>query len=208
MTVSKPQPPPLTFRTATPSDIPVLLPLIRSAYRGEFSRKGWTTEADLVADQRIDEAGLLAKITEPDGVVFLVTEDTGSTATTTPASPTKTATPTKTTAPPALSCCELLRRADGAVAYFGLFAVDPERQAGGVGRRVLEHAERFAVREWGVRRIEMCVIWSRAELIAWYERRGYVRTGETRAFPYEQLVGGEALRDDLYFVVLEKELSV
>ncbi|KAF4827891.1 hypothetical protein CGCTS75_v007913 [Colletotrichum tropicale] len=184
MTVSQPQSP-LSFRLATPADIPLLLPLIRSAYRGLSSRKGWTTEADLVADQRIDEAGLQAKITHPDGVVLLVTDgDAGA----------------------PLSCCEVLRKADGRTAYFGLFAVDPERQAGGVGRRVLGYAEEFARREWGAGRIEMWVIWVREELISWYERRGYRRTGERREFPYKGLVGGEALRDDLYFVVLEKEL--
>ncbi|KAH0437684.1 acetyltransferase [Colletotrichum camelliae] len=146
----------------------------------------------LVADQRIDEAGLLAKITHPDGVVLLVTDDSA------PDTDADASTP--------LSCCEVLRKPDGRTAYFGLFAVDPESQAGGVGRRVLGYAEEFARREWGVGRIEMWVIWVREELIRWYERRGYRRTGERREFPYKELVGGEALRDDLYFVVLEKEL--
>ncbi|KAK2736997.1 acetyltransferase [Colletotrichum kahawae] len=141
MTVSHPQPP-LPFRPAPPADIPLLLPLIRSAYRGLSSRKGWTTEAHLVADQRIDEAGLLAKITHPDGVVLLVTDDSALD------------TDTDASTPP-LSCCEVIRKPDGKTAYFGLFAVDPEKQAGGVGRRVLGYAEEFARREWGVGRIEM-----------------------------------------------------
>ncbi|GKT95678.1 acetyltransferase [Colletotrichum tofieldiae] len=66
MTVSAPKQP-LSFRPATPADIASLLPLIRAAYRGALSGKGWTTEADLVADKRISEAGLLAKIAEPEG---------------------------------------------------------------------------------------------------------------------------------------------
>ncbi|KXH28809.1 acetyltransferase [Colletotrichum simmondsii] len=195
MTVSTPQTP-LSFRPATPTDVPILLPLIRSAYRGEFSRKGWTTEADLVADQRIDERGLLAKITEPEGAVLIVTDNSDSESNGVTEKPT---TP--------LACCEIVRsKQNPEVAYFGLFAVSPERQAGGVGRRVLEFAEGYAKKEWGVSRMEMCVLWMRGELIAWYERRGYVKTGERREFPYEGMVGGGALRDDLWFEVLEKGL--
>ncbi|KAK1964355.1 acetyltransferase [Colletotrichum sublineola] len=203
MTVSAPERS-LSFRPATPADVPVLLPLIRSAYRGESSRKGWTTEADLVADKRIDEAGLLAKIAEPEGVVLLVTDASPASSHSPTAAAAATMT-TTTTAP--LACCEIARsKTDPAVAYFGLFAVDPAQQAGGVGRAVLAYAEAFARRAWGARRLEMCVIWTRAELIAWYERRGYAKTGERREFPYKELVGGEALRDDLWFEVLEKDL--
>ncbi|TDZ32187.1 hypothetical protein C8035_v000751 [Colletotrichum spinosum] len=192
----------LSFRTAAPADIPLLLPLIRSAYRGEASRKGWTTEADLLDDQRIDEAGLLAKITEPHGVVLAVFETSDAATTTT----TTTLVLDEKAEERPLACCELLRRGDGQVAYFGLFAVDPDRQAGGVGRRVLAHAEEFARAAWGVGAVEMCVIWTRRELIAWYERRGYAKTGERREFPYDGLVEGPALRDDLWFEVLEKKL--
>ncbi|TPX10291.1 uncharacterized protein E0L32_008696 [Thyridium curvatum] len=173
----------LTFREATEADIPALLALIRSAYRGESSRAGWTTEADLVADERIDAAGLRAKIGEPEGAVLLATDAQGRLA----------------------ACCELLRR-DAALAYFGLFAVDPKRQAGGIGRQVLAYAEGYARAQWGVRGLEMSVIWTREELIAWYVRRGFVRTAETAPFPYESLVNGEALRDDLHFTILRKEL--
>ncbi|KAF6802966.1 hypothetical protein CSOJ01_11240 [Colletotrichum sojae] len=196
MTVPAPQQTPLSIRPATPADVPALLPLIRSAYRGEKSRNGWTTEADLLADQRIDEEGLLAKITEPEGVVLMVTEE----------STTTNIIDEKETTPPPISCCEVLRREGGETAYFGLFAVDPDRQAGGVGRRVLEHAERFAKERWGVKRMEMWVIWTRKELISWYERRGYRKTGKREEFPYEGLVDGQALRDDLWFEVMEKEL--
>ncbi|GJC80807.1 hypothetical protein ColLi_03645 [Colletotrichum liriopes] len=179
MTVSAPKQP-LSFRPATPADIPSLLPLIRAAYRGALSGKGWTTEADLVADKRISEAGLLAKIAEPEGVVLLAADASA------PATP--------------LACCEIARsKTDPAVAYFGLFAVSPDRQAGGMGRAVLAHAEEYARGRWGAERMEMCVIWPRAELIA-------CKTGERREFPYEELVDGGALRDDLWFEVLEKPL--
>ena len=105
-----------------------------------------------------------------------------------------------------LACCEVEDRGDG-VAYFGMFAVEPALQAAGVGRAVLAAAEAYAAREWGSTTMEMTVIAQREELIAWYERRGYARTGETRPFPFEEMVGGGALRDDLHFVVLAKPLD-
>lgn len=180
---------PLTFRKATPSDTPALLALVKSAYRGESSRQGWTTEADFITDERIDLAGLLAKITAPGGVVLLATS---------------------AGAPDQLlACCEVLRHpAPSDLSYFGLFAVNPQLQNGGIGRQVLAEAERYAREEMGASRMEMQVVWLREELIAWYVRRGYVHVeGEKRPFPYEELVNGEALRDDLYFLVLRKDLA-
>jgi ribosomal protein S18 acetylase RimI-like enzyme len=179
----------LSFRTATSEDIPSLLPLIKRAYRGEASRQGWTTEADLVADDRIDAAGLLAKISAPAGAVLVATDSSSSSS------------------GPFISCCELLHQPGSKRAYFGLFAVDPLLQGGGIGKTVLAHAEDYARRTWGVETMEMTVIWTRSELIAWYERRGYRKTGERREFPYEGLVNGEALRDDLWFEVLVKDLA-
>lgn len=174
---------PLTFRVANANDVPAILTLVRSAYRGDASRTGWTTEADLVADERIDASGVLSKINDPQGVILLAHDAAGSLA----------------------SCCEVLKR-DSSLAYFGLFAVDPVRQAGGIGRQVLAEAERYAREVFEVGRLEMSVIWMREELISWYVRRGYVKTEETRAFPYEHLVNGKALRDDLHFSILVKDL--
>lgn len=183
---------PLTIRLATAADIQPLLALIRSAYRGEASLEGWTTEAGYLADERIDEAGLLAKINEPNGVVLMAFGPPS------PSSPQEEL----------LACCEILRLPEPSkTAYFGLFAVRPKLQNGGIGRRVLGEAERYAKETFGVEKMEMQVVWLRDELIAWYVRRGYqLLEGETRPFPYEHLVNGKALRDDLYFVVLEKDL--
>lgn len=189
-------PPQLTFRKATPADIPALLILISSAYRGESSRQGWTTEADLLEGERIDEAGLLAKISEPDGAVLLATPSTEESSSAAAAA-----------AP--LACCEVLKYPGpkGGLAYFGLFAVNPSLQNGGIGKVVLAEAERYAREVLGVGAMEMSVIWLREELIAWYVRRGYaLLEGERRPFPYHDVVGGRALRDDLYFVILRKAL--
>ena len=173
----------LTYRRATPSDVSPVLSLVRSAYRGEASRDGWTTEADLLADDRIDESGVLGKINEADGAVLVAHDEEGV----------------------LVSCCELLKR-DDTLAYFGMFAVDPKRQAGGIGRQVLAYAESYTKETWGIKKLEMSVIWTREELISWYVRRGYVKTDKTAPFPYHGLVNGKALRDDLHFVILEKDL--
>ncbi|KAM0233119.1 hypothetical protein ACHAP5_010508 [Fusarium lateritium] len=192
----------LTFRPATPTDAPHLLSLIVSAYRGPSSRAGWTTEADLLADERISAETLISKITDPTGVVVLAfaSSPTTSTGTSTPESESESDRDATLVA-----CCEVLKKSDDR-AYFGLFAVSPKLQAGGIGRQVLQYAENYAKREWGTKTMVMNVIWTRAELIAWYMRRGYVRTGEKSPFPYADLVNGKALRDDLYFDHLEKEL--
>ncbi|MDQ2756023.1 MAG: GNAT family N-acetyltransferase [Actinomycetota bacterium] len=173
---------PLTFREASVDDAEFLAGLVRTAYRGGV---GWTTEAALLDDQRIDAAGVAAKIVDPDGAVLVGLDGSA--------------------AERVVACCEVVHRGDG-LAYFGMFAVDPARQAAGLGRRVLGHAEAYAARRWAAHTMEMTVIAQRAELISWYERRGYTVTDETRPFPYDQMVGGGALRDDLHFRVLVKLL--
>ncbi|HEY2752959.1 GNAT family N-acetyltransferase [Phenylobacterium sp.] len=89
--------------------------------------------------------------------------------------------------------------------YLGLLTVRPDRQDRKLGRTLLAAAEDFA-RQRGARRMQMVVVNVRDTLIAWYERRGYVLTGETRPFPYGDDRFGRPLRDDLCFVVLERAL--
>jgi GNAT superfamily N-acetyltransferase len=155
--------------------------LIESAYRGEASRAGWTTEADLVEGARtsVDE---LRSILEAPGNVFLMAYDASA----------------------LVACCHLQRRGDSM--YFGMFAVDPARQARGTGIVVLSEAERIAREDWGVPRLVMQVIEVRDELIAWYERHGYRRTGETIPFPYDAAMRRGPLVPELRFAVLEKVL--
>ncbi|MFC5661522.1 GNAT family N-acetyltransferase [Kitasatospora misakiensis] len=173
----------LGFRAATTADVPALLELVESAYRGDTSRAGWTTEADLLAGQRTDTEGVTAAVTHAEGVVLLAELDGEL-----------------------LACCQLERR--GGRAYFGMFSVRPGRQGGGLGRAVLARAERYAAEEWGVAEMEMTVIEQRAELIAWYERRGFRRTGDYSPFPYGDERFGIPLRPDLRFEKLIKSLTV
>ncbi|WP_329493291.1 GNAT family N-acetyltransferase [Kitasatospora herbaricolor] len=169
------------FRPAVPADVPVLVELVESAYRGDASRAGWTTEADLLDGRRTDADGVAEVIGKPDSVL-LVTERAGQ----------------------VLACCQLEHRGDRA--YFGMFSVRPGLQGGGIGRAVLAEAERIAREEWGVAALEMTVIEQRAELIAWYERRGFSRTGIYSPFPYGDERFGVPRRPDLRFETLVKSL--
>jgi GNAT superfamily N-acetyltransferase len=159
-----------------------LVKLIHSAYRGDSSRAGWTHEADLLEGNRIDEEMVRAELADPATTLF-VTED----------------------AKGLLGCCALTDRGEG-TAYFGTFAVRPTAQGGGIGDALLAHAEAHAATA-GATRMEMTVVAQRTDLIAWYLRRGYVATGETRPFPYGDERFGLPRRDDLAFVVLAKSLS-
>ncbi|MDT9684435.1 GNAT family N-acetyltransferase [Streptomyces sp. TRM76323] len=171
-----------TYRDAVEADVPALVALVESAYRGDASRAGWTTEADILDGRRTDHDGVRAVITTPGSRLVVVERDGDPVA-----------------------CCQLEHRGDAA--YFGMFAVRPGLQGGGLGRRVLAEAERLAREEWGVREMHMTVISVRDELIAWYERRGYRRTGRMTPFPYGDERFGVPRRDDLEFELLVKELG-
>ena len=169
----------LAFRNATLADIPALLELVTSAYRGDASRAGWTTEADLLDGMRIDAGRLRADIERPRSLVLLAERDGETTA------------------------CAHVCEEDGA-GYFGMFSVRPALQGGGIGGRLLAEAERIARDDLGLPAMRMTVIDLRDELIAWYERRGYRRTGIHKPFPYGDARFGIPRRDDLRFEVLEK----
>lgn len=171
-----------TFRTAAQADVPALVALIESAYRGDASRAGWTTEADLLGGRRTDAEAVAAVVNDPAGRMLIAEADGAPVA-----------------------CCQLENR-DGH-AYFGMFAVSPALQGGGLGKQVLAEAERLVRDEWGASEMRMTVISVREELIAWYVRRGYVRTGETKPFPYGDERFGLPKRDDLEFEVLSKKLT-
>jgi ribosomal protein S18 acetylase RimI-like enzyme len=173
----------LSYRHATATDVEAIVQLVESAYRGEGSRAGWTTEADLLDGQRTDAAAVAEMLDPPESTVLLA-EDGGQ----------------------LVGCCRLERR-HRAEAYFGMFSVQPLQQGEGVGRQLLAEAERIARDDWAATTMIMTVIAQRTELIAWYERRGYHRTGETEPFPYGNERYGVPRRPDLVFAVLTKPLA-
>lgn len=170
-----------TFRLATVDDVPAVVTLVTSSYRGEASRAGWTTEADLLDGERLDPQVLRADIERPHSKVLLA-ERSGD-----------------------LVACAHVAVEDGA-GYFGMFAVRPDLQGAGLGKQVLGEAERVAREEWRLPAMRMTVLTARADLIAFYERRGFRRTGATKPFPYGDERFGRPRREDLEFAVLEKQL--
>jgi GNAT superfamily N-acetyltransferase len=173
----------LSFAVATADDVDAVVALVESAYRGEASRAGWTTEADLLDGQRTDAHAVRGIIASATSQLLLACDGDGE----------------------LIACCQLERR-EADVAYFGMFAVRPGRQGTGLGRAVLAEAERRAREDWSATAMEMTVIEARRDLIAWYVRRGYAETGETKPFPHGDARFGQPRRDDLYFVVLRKSL--
>jgi GNAT superfamily N-acetyltransferase len=148
----------LTFRHAAVQDADAISDLINSAYRGESSRLGWTTEADLLDGLRTTGQEIRQIITADGSFLLLCYRDT------------------------VLAGSVHLEK-QGEQAYLGMFVVRPEMQGAGIGKCLLEEAETLARREWGVSSFIMIVITLRHELIAFYERRGYRRTGELSEFP-------------------------
>ena len=164
---------------ATTNDIPELNILVNSAYRGESSKKGWTTEEHLLGGIRTDEEGLLQTFENESITILKYTENDKIIGT-------------------------VSLEKQGEKLYLGMLTVSPDLQGGGVGKQLLKAAEVFAQEE-NISIIVMTVISVRSELIAWYERHGYIRTGETKSFPMDDPNFGMP-KTFLEFVVLEKNV--
>lgn len=174
-----------TILPATELDIPALNKLVQSAYRGDSSRRGWTTEADLLDGIRTDEAGLKTMLVHPRATI-LKYEAAGQ----------------------LLGCVYLETKDDDpehASLYLGMLTVSPDAQAGGIGKELMAAAERVA-RDRHCRTITLTVIPQRHELIAFYERRGYRPTGETEPFPMDDPRFGLP-KQPLSFIVMKKILE-
>ncbi len=170
------------IRPASPADVDAIVALAQSAYRGESSRRGWTTEAHLLDGRRTNAAMVGALLDAPRSAILVAANaDT-------------------------LEGCVHVEAA-GAPAHLGLLAVSPALQARGLGRELLAAGEAQVRDAWGARAIALEVIHQRVELIDWYERRGYHRTGATASFPSHDARFGVPLTADLHFVVLEKPLA-
>jgi predicted N-acetyltransferase YhbS len=167
---------------AQAKDIDALHALIESAYRGESARRGWTHEADLLGGQRTDAKALRQIIAADRQVILLARGDRG------------------------IAGCVQLSHVEDGVAYLGLLTVDPALQAAGLGKELLMQSEQFVRENWQSTAIEMTVIRQRADLIAYYERRGYVRTGEHRPFPHYDPRFGLPKSRELEFAVLRKQI--
>ena len=172
----------ISFRTAAEADVDALVPFVNGGYRGESSKRGWTTEADILGGQRTDPGKMREMVEGADARVELAHDETG-----------------------ALVGCVYLKKEPDACCYLGMLTVDPARQAGGIGKLLMAHCDGLA-RAWGCGRIRMTVISMRPELIAYYERRGYAKTGTTEPFPEDDPRFGLPKVRGLTFVELAKAL--
>jgi len=177
----------LTFRAATLADIDAVVALVESAYRGDASKAGWTTEADFLDGRRTGADEVSGCISRASSIVLLAEQGADLLAS---------------------AHIAIEPSHDGpAAGYFGMFSVQPTLQARGIGSQLLAEAERILRDDWKLPALRMTVIDLRDELIAFYERRGYRRTGIFKPFPYGDARFGVPTRDDLRFEVLEKDLS-
>ncbi len=172
----------MSITTSTLQDVPQLTSLINSAYRGEASKKGWTTEADLLeGGLRTDIPTLTELMNNPQAIVlkYTTTEDD-------------------------ITGCVYLEKQERGL-YLGMLTVSPLQQAGGIGRQLLLAAAAHA-KETNCPCIFMHVISIRYELITWYERCGYYKTGETKPFPTDNNFGTPT--QPLEFIIIEKKIQI
>ena len=172
----------LSLNPATEADLPAIVSLMNAAFRGIRTEKSWSVETGYITGARTNEALLREEIAS--GANLLLTKDAITSE---------------------LRGCVSLKPLSKDVWYLGSLTVDPTLQNGGFGRQLLSAAEQYAATR-GAGTVEMTVVHVRDALIAWYERRGYHLTGETRPFPYGDNRFGTPTRDDLHFVVLQKHL--
>lgn len=165
---------------ATTEDIPILVPLINSAYRGEASKKGWTTEADLLKGELRTDIPFLTNLLNNPAAVMLKYLDAAQ----------------------KITGCVYLEKMERGL-YLGMLTVSPLQQGSGIGKQLLVAAEKYA-KEKNCPAIFMNVISLRYELISWYERHGYNKTGETKPFPADDRFGIPS--QPLEFILMEKLL--
>lgn len=169
---------------ATEYDYGAIVDLANLAFRGVGLLAGWNSEADFIEGQRLTEPLLREDLAaKPDALLLTYRDDRNGEL---------------------LGTVWLEPKKDG-VWYLGLLTIRPDLQNRQMGRALLAAAEGFA-KQHGACRIRMSVVNVRSTLIAWYERRGYLLTGETQPFPYGDQRFGRPLRDDLHFVLLEKDI--
>jgi ribosomal protein S18 acetylase RimI-like enzyme len=169
----------MTITPATATDIPTLVPLVNAAYRGEDGQQGWTTESHLIKGARTNAEGITELLQAPHSVILKCLEKDGS-----------------------LAGCVHLEQQDEKL-YLGLLSVWPQLQGRGIGKHLLAAAADHAKNN-NCAHIRITVISARPELIAWYERHGYRRTGEIQPFHHGEKFGIQ--KQPLELAVLEKSV--
>lgn len=171
----------MSILTATSSDIPALVALLNSAYRGDASKKGWTTEAELLKGKlRTDEITIEKLMQTPDAVFLKYVNEENK-----------------------VEGCVFLHKKENKL-YLGMLSVSPLIQAKGIGKKLMASATKHA-KQQNCTSIFMKVISVRHELVNWYERHGYQKTGETEPFPADNRFGVPT--QPLEFVIMQKKIQ-
>lgn len=165
---------------ASETDIPALNQLVNSAYRGESSKKGWTTEADFLEGTRTDETGISEMLQHVNGTILKYEESEKI-----------------------VGCVYL--EVQNEKLYLGMLTTRPEQQGQGIGKKLLTAAEAIGLKN-GCHTITMNVLTGRKELIDWYVRHGYHVTDQRKPFAFDHPRYGQP-KFELEFVVLEKKLK-
>lgn len=171
----------ISLQPATPADYPDIIALTNRAFRDTSAEGSWNVE-DMIEGERVNDSLLRDDVAAPGANLLIWRGADGE----------------------HLGHVRLDAAPDG-VWFLGLLTVRPDRQASGLGRKLLAAAEDWA-RERGAREMRMTVVHQRETLIAWYVRRDYELTGETKPFPYGDTRFGRPTRPDLFFDVLQKAL--
>lgn len=150
----------MIFEKATENDIPQLLELIETCYRGDIARQGWTCETDLVGENRTTEQFLKEEITAPGGSYLKHTDEQGK----------------------IVGCVYIQLNTEEKNAFVGYLCVHPTLQSQGLGTKLLTATEDIA-KEAQCLKLCMKVLTVRKELIAWYEKFGFRYVGENVPFP-------------------------
>jgi ribosomal protein S18 acetylase RimI-like enzyme len=176
---------PIHLQRAGEHDLDALAALMNAAYGGTGEVTGWTHVKDFLVGDRTSKSALRAELEANPQAEFLLVRDSGTRK---------------------LRGSVWLEPRSAAVWYLGSLTVAPREQNSGLGRRILEAAERRLV-HYGASKVVIDVLNVRGSLIAWYERRGYTLTGEAHAFPYDDNRYGVPQRPDLVFLELQKCLE-
>lgn len=179
-------PDPLIYRLATDADCDTLFTLINNTYRGELSNQGWTNENQIVSKLRIKKEKILQMITDDKHTLLVFFSESDHSL---------------------RGCIDLLYQTESNTVYLNTFAVPPDLQRQGYGKFILSIAENYALNNWNVDYIELKVMIQRSELVAYYNRRGYVDTDHYQTFSIEQLKAGGALRNDLRRSTMRKYMK-
>jgi ribosomal protein S18 acetylase RimI-like enzyme len=173
---------PLELRIACEADAEDIAALVNRAYRPGPQEAGWTHEANLVSGDRTTVPQVLGMLQKPSTVLLLCD---GANAV----------------------ACVHVQGHPSDTAYIGMLATDPKLQAQGLGKQMLRHAEKYAAEHFKALAFKMSVLSSRPELLAFYERRGYVQTGEAEEYPLSAGVG-QPLLSDMHLLLLAKRSTL